>query len=320
MSVNKKARFEVFKRDKFTCQYCGKKAPEVILHADHLEPKSKGGSDDFLNLVTACVDCNQGKSDRVLSENTVLEKKQNQLEQLQERREQIEMLRDWERELTTLSIQELELIAEKIANRTGRTLSEWGRDRILPLIRKHGIEEVLKVVEETFSAFYGSGNETKDACVFAAMLNGLKYKLRGGKSPNSRIQYLSGILNRRINMSKTRWAFFTDRMNNYSGDLEKLIEAAKKINSWESFLELTESTKNIDEKIAYTHPAFHQGYDYGMIGMAFEIQDALKPLKVKFGNRFEKLETGDGLPTVWCFLRNLDDYTACDSVEDQAVA
>jgi 5-methylcytosine-specific restriction endonuclease McrA len=36
-------RFEVFKRDAFKCQYCGKSAPEVTLEVDHIIPVSKGG-------------------------------------------------------------------------------------------------------------------------------------------------------------------------------------------------------------------------------------------------------------------------------------
>lgn len=52
--IPKSTRFEVFKRDKFTCQYCGATAPNVILEVDHIKPVSKGGSNDLLNLVTAC--------------------------------------------------------------------------------------------------------------------------------------------------------------------------------------------------------------------------------------------------------------------------
>jgi 5-methylcytosine-specific restriction endonuclease McrA len=59
--VSKKTRFEVFKRDDFTCQYCGKTPPEVILEVDHINPKSKGGTGDINNLITACFDCNRGK-------------------------------------------------------------------------------------------------------------------------------------------------------------------------------------------------------------------------------------------------------------------
>jgi 5-methylcytosine-specific restriction endonuclease McrA len=37
-TISKKTRFEVFKRDKFTCQFCGNEAPNVILEIDHLKP------------------------------------------------------------------------------------------------------------------------------------------------------------------------------------------------------------------------------------------------------------------------------------------
>lgn len=62
MSITKRARFEVLRRDSHTCQYCGRKAPDVELHVDHVEPKALGGSDKPENLVTACRDCNSGKA------------------------------------------------------------------------------------------------------------------------------------------------------------------------------------------------------------------------------------------------------------------
>ena len=51
-------RFNVFLRDKFTCQYCGDKRD---LTFDHLLPKSKGGLTDWENVVTACSTCNVKK-------------------------------------------------------------------------------------------------------------------------------------------------------------------------------------------------------------------------------------------------------------------
>ncbi len=92
--IPKSIRFEIFKRDKFTCQYCGKKAPDIILHVDHINPVSKGGTNDLLNLITSCVDCNLGKSNRTLSDTTIIDRKRTQMEELQERREQIEMMMD----------------------------------------------------------------------------------------------------------------------------------------------------------------------------------------------------------------------------------
>lgn len=67
MSISKRTRFEVFKRDGFTCQYCGKTPPGVILECDHVNPRANGGLDAIDNLLTACLDCNHGKSDRLLT-------------------------------------------------------------------------------------------------------------------------------------------------------------------------------------------------------------------------------------------------------------
>jgi len=68
VAVGKRLRFEIFKRDNFTCRYCGNKSPKVILEVDHIVPVSEGGSDDEMNLATSCFDCNRGKSNRNLSE------------------------------------------------------------------------------------------------------------------------------------------------------------------------------------------------------------------------------------------------------------
>lgn len=52
-------RFQVLKRDLFTCQYCGRSGVE--LEVDHIKPVSKGGTNDMDNLITSCKDCNRGK-------------------------------------------------------------------------------------------------------------------------------------------------------------------------------------------------------------------------------------------------------------------
>lgn len=66
-SLSKKVRFEVFKRDSFTCCYCGSTPPKVVLEVDHIDPVANGGSNDMENLITACFDCNRGKSKQLLS-------------------------------------------------------------------------------------------------------------------------------------------------------------------------------------------------------------------------------------------------------------
>jgi Restriction endonuclease len=68
MPISVRTRFEVFKRDEFTCQYCGRKSPDVVLEADHIVPLVAGGSDDVMNLTTSCWDCNRGKAGNPLTD------------------------------------------------------------------------------------------------------------------------------------------------------------------------------------------------------------------------------------------------------------
>lgn len=65
-ALSKKLRFEIFKRDSFTCQYCGSHPPAVVLHADHIIPVADGGQNTEDNLITACEACNLGKGARPL--------------------------------------------------------------------------------------------------------------------------------------------------------------------------------------------------------------------------------------------------------------
>lgn len=69
-SINKRLRYQVFERDNYTCQSCGRKAPNVRLHVDHIKPvswdleywetglKVSDNPDDYQTL---CEDCNLGK-------------------------------------------------------------------------------------------------------------------------------------------------------------------------------------------------------------------------------------------------------------------
>ncbi|GAK59980.1 hypothetical protein U27_06967 [Candidatus Vecturithrix granuli] len=59
--MSKKLRWAVFARDDFTCQYCGRKPPDVILEADHKISVKNGGVTSLENLITSCETCNRGK-------------------------------------------------------------------------------------------------------------------------------------------------------------------------------------------------------------------------------------------------------------------
>ncbi|MFH0768625.1 MAG: HNH endonuclease [Chloroflexota bacterium] len=64
--IRKLTRFEIFKRDQYTCQYCGKESRQLTL--DHIIPRYRGGEQTWENVVSACVPCNRRKAGRTPQE------------------------------------------------------------------------------------------------------------------------------------------------------------------------------------------------------------------------------------------------------------
>ena len=58
----------VLARDQYKCQYCGKSLTLKTMTYDHVIPESRGGKKNFLNIVSACTDCNQNKRNRTPEE------------------------------------------------------------------------------------------------------------------------------------------------------------------------------------------------------------------------------------------------------------
>lgn len=146
MSISKKRRFEVFKRDGFKCAYCGASPPSTILEVDHIEPKSGGGKNDINNLVTACFGCNRGKSNTSLSKvpPTVAENLKN----LKEREEQIKEYRKYIKRAATRENRDIKKISTIYERYFGnQTLTDRFRITSLKLFLSrlpiHEVEEAM---------------------------------------------------------------------------------------------------------------------------------------------------------------------------------
>ena len=61
-------RLRIYMRDKFRCQYCAEKKSATELTLDHIHPRSRGGDNSPVNIVTACIKCNNRKGDRTPEE------------------------------------------------------------------------------------------------------------------------------------------------------------------------------------------------------------------------------------------------------------
>ena len=152
--IPKSIRFEVFKRDKFTCQYCGVSAPEAILEVDHIKPVSRGGTNDVMNLVTACRACNRGKTNRELTDNATVKVQKKLLDDMQERREQLEMMVKWRELLEEETESEIDMVNNFLRRNTDYTLNENGRATFRKLIRRFGFYEVYTSVEIAIDRYY----------------------------------------------------------------------------------------------------------------------------------------------------------------------
>jgi 5-methylcytosine-specific restriction endonuclease McrA len=61
-------RLRIYMRDKFRCQYCGERKAAAELTLDHIFPRSRGGDNTPVNVVAACIGCNNRKADRTPEE------------------------------------------------------------------------------------------------------------------------------------------------------------------------------------------------------------------------------------------------------------
>lgn len=237
--ITKKTRFEVFKRDSFTCQYCGQKSPNVLLVIDHIEPVSKGGTNDILNLITSCCDCNSGKSDRPLSDTTVLDKQRQQLEELQERRDQIDMMFQWQKGLLELDDQVVAQLADYWSEQVpGASLNENGIKRLRRLTRKFEIDEIMAAMKIAAEYYvdYVEGEPTKESLEIAWEKVGGICTIRRREQENpseQRLYYIRGILRKRLSYSDEDMALQLLRAAfDADASLDSLESHAKSVRTW----------------------------------------------------------------------------------------
>lgn len=148
--ISTRTRFEVFKRDAFTCQYCGGNPPAVVLHLDHITPVSRGGTNDLDNLVTSCQDCNLGKSDVPLSDTRPTPSRATILE-LREAREQLEAYQDYLMQARQAREVAADVILRELDRRLGITVTPRRRTDIITMLKDLPYPEALDAIDITES-------------------------------------------------------------------------------------------------------------------------------------------------------------------------
>lgn len=241
--ATKSVRFEVFKRDAFKCQYCGKSSPDVVLEVDHIHPVSKGGDNDIMNLVTSCRDCNSGKSDKTLDDSSAIQKQRKQLEELSERREQLEMMVLWREGLEAITEDAASATVDQINKVIGGhgVLNESGRRDVQQWLRKFSLMELMTAIDEAASKRVIESID--DATAFISLIPKIATMNRK-PATERRLYYIRGIVRRRMYCNENQVFPLMREALEAGADLEWIEELAKSACNWTEFKqELTEAAQ-----------------------------------------------------------------------------
>lgn len=245
--IGKKARFEVFKRDSFTCQYCGVKAPDAILHVDHIDPVANGGGNDLLNLITSCEGCNLGKGARSLSDHTEIAKQREQLEEINQRREQLEAMLKWREELMAHDEDALATACEIWdAHIHPCSINDTGIAEFKKLGRKFGYELLIQAIDKAVDRYvkHEDGGAEIDSVNFAfSKLGGICYFLKNPEKcdQDKDIFYVRGILRNRLDYVNQKMCVRMLR-DAVACDIcmDSVKEFAKNVRNWTDFRDAIE--------------------------------------------------------------------------------
>ncbi len=249
-TISKKIRFEVFKRDSFTCQYCGKSAPDVILEIDHIKPVSKGGTNDILNLVTSCKECNSGKSNTELDDDSVVAKQKRQLDEMNERYEQLKMMVEWRDNLRNIKNMEFESVCSEWESSTDYTLTDLGKTNIRKLVKKYSMNIIFEAIDIACTSYLEYDNDAKCWSLYSIekafnKLPGICRNIVNPPAPEMKTAwYCRAILRKRLRYINENNVIPVIREAISRGVTEdELKEVCKTCKNWSHFLQLIEDAE-----------------------------------------------------------------------------
>ena len=246
-AISNKVRFEVFKRDGFKCQYCGRSAPDVVLQVDHIIPVCEGGDNDLLNLVTACFDCNNGKRGKMLDDSTVVSKQIKQMQELNDRREQLELIAEWRKGLQDIETQKAYIVINELMHRYGKPPdfkpSVNSVAAALDLVKSNSMEDIFTAIDRSVGK-----HTVLNVNVFRTIKKNLKFL----KIPveTQQLLYTKGIIRNRLegqHYSDCEAMSILSEAFALGTDIKTLQDMAKEVVSWEQFERDFSAISNIPE-------------------------------------------------------------------------
>ena len=230
--IPKSVRFEVLKRDRFACRYCGAKAPDVLLVMDHVVPVAEGGGNDIMNLVAACEGCNQGKGARRLDDHGLAHAERAEADRLALEREQLRQLAEWRNGLRD---SRLETLAEYFRTNTGQVFTDAGLDAFRKFLAS-GLRpppsdvEVMDAIDVISTTHPFPAHPI--AYLATVIRNARKYMVR----PELReFHYIRGILRKRVIVNERRVMALLEEAVQRGMSPEEIKQHAVDCRNWTDF-------------------------------------------------------------------------------------
>ena len=247
-AIPKRIRFEVFKRDKFTCQYCGRMAPDVVLHVDHIKPVSKGGTNEIMNLVTSCAECNLGKTNIELSDDAIVKKQQEQLKLLAERKEQIEMMLKWKEGMIEIENVATDAIVKVFEEKTDTRIRDSAKVDIIKWLNQFTFQEVLDATFISINSYYDGSVES--ANISFNKIPGICFnKRRNNDKKSYYLNYTVKALNNKgYFCDRERIKEYIDAYVVDDEDFELVKRSIKASRSWGTFLTMLSETFETEDE------------------------------------------------------------------------
>jgi hypothetical protein len=245
--LSKKIRFEVLKKFKFTCVYCGGSAPDVLIEVDHIVPVAEGGTNDLMNLTAACKKCNIGKGKNRLDDKTLIDKSKIQMEEVQERKDQLGMMLKWQKELEEFNIEIFDGLVSKwdtLMNKelegNPHHLTDSGKQKIRKAFDDFDyvlVVQAIDIAAKTYFKYDESGAPTNDSISKALeKLGGICYNKNNEKQESSESDPNIREIYRIKNIAKKKCRFHFRE-----GEAQTLLHEAHKLGI--SFFEMENIAK-----------------------------------------------------------------------------
>ncbi|MCE5345382.1 MAG: HNH endonuclease [Bacteroidales bacterium] len=244
-SISKKVRYEVFKRDSFKCQHCGKSAPDIILVVEQIKNISENGDNNILDLVASCRNCLQKMGGNVLDDNSFLAKQQKEIAKLRERIAELKMMTEWKSGLSETDV--IDLIKIDIFWSNFFPEFSFGEPEhiihLKELINKFGRESVLEAMKTSADKYfkYEKDEMTADSVIIAYSKIGgictINKKLKDNPDIKD-LYYIRGILRNKLKNGyyDEVLAFqLLQKAHNKGISIEILKQFVIIVNSWSMF-------------------------------------------------------------------------------------